>query len=172
MEQQKNCLSMLELLNWLVNSFYSRGLQYSQCSGPRYLIGPKFQTTVSRRDGSSLECPERALSCLISSVQTSMRFQITSPGSFLLTNSQHTATWSWLIEMERLSVPNFLNWMLHFGLQTAFTCCLKYLNQNSSSHVNINLHYSKTNATGFILLKRDRGKSIFFYGSLLKHLPR
>jgi len=146
---------MLELLNWVVNIFYSRGQQYSPCLGPRFLTWPKFQAMVSSRDGSRLECPESTLSCLISSVQTSVRSQLTNPGSFLLTNGQHTATQRRLMETERLLVPNVLNLVLCFALQTAFIC-LKHLNQNSSFHVNTYLHYTEVNVPELTLLQRKR----------------
>lgn len=158
-----------ELLNWVVNRFYS------QCSEPWFLTGPKYQRAGLQQRWFMLRVPCDCSAASLAVTKPPTRSHRPAPAAFC-SNSQHTAIPSWLMETERLAAPSFLNGILHLRWQTAFICCLKYLNQNFSLHgntKNVNSHYTEINATKFTLLNRDteRQKHLFLL-QLIKAPPQ
>lgn len=106
---------------------------------------------ISRRGGSSSECPEKALGCcLISGVQTQA-----DPNDSPKRLPAHCES-ELLMEMKRLPGLSFLNWMPCFGLLTAFICCFKCTHQNSSLHVNTHfaLYWDKCHRA-YSFIQRD-----------------
>lgn len=134
---------------------HARALELSCKWALQSVLGPLVLDRAQVSEGWSLaemvhaQSALQVLSCLLSSDYTPVEIPPTSTQPLRA---------GWRKWKGQLLPPSFLNRILHLGLQTAFICCLKYLNQNFSFHgntKNVNLHYTEINATGFTLLKRD-----------------